>query len=249
MKNPSQCLKYLCSFLASPGLHTLWPTFQKYLSTHFKWSDNVLNIVNRTQTELNLRPASAPSTKQGEAYMAIHLRRGDFEEHCKYLFETRQGFTTWATLPILQQSVLLPKLDPHNATTVMNHCYPSLYRILDSISKQAHDRPHLRTLHVLHDGAWDHPTVYLQYYKLAEALKNPEWARRAGWKGGPMVRVTHSGEVPIQWGERDWSVCVDVELGRHAEVFIGNGFSSLTTQVIALRLSDEGGNLEDITLY
>ena len=54
-----------------------------------------------------------------------------------------------------------------------------------------------------------------------------------------MLRVTHSAEVPIQWGERDWSVCVDVELGRRAEVFIGNGFSSLTTQIIALRLSDD----------
>ena len=205
--------------------------------------------MNRTQTELNLRLASVPSTGQGEAYMAIHLRRGDFEEHCKYLGETRQGFTTWVTLPTLQPSVLPPKLDPSNATIVMDHCYPSLNRILDSISKQARDRPHLRTLHVLHDGAWDHPTVYLQYYKLAEALKNPEWARRAGWKGGPMLRVTHSAEVPIRWGERDWSVCVDVELGRRAEVFIGNGFSSLTSQVVALRLSDEGGKVEDITLY
>jgi len=205
--------------------------------------------VNRTQTELNLRPASVPPTAQGEAYMAIHLRRGDFEEHCKYLAETRQGFTTWVTLPTLQPSILSPKLDPSNATIVMDHCYPSLYRILDSISKQARDRPHLRTLHVLHDGAWDHPTVYLQYYKLAGALKDPEWARRAGWKGGPMLRVTHSADVPIRWGERDWSVCVDVELGRRAEVFIGNGFSSLTSQVVALRLSDEGGKVEDITLY
>jgi len=245
----SQCLNYFCSFLASPGTHTIWPTFQKYLSNYFKWSDNVLNIVNRTQMELNLRPASVPSTERGDAYMAIHLRRGDFEEHCKYLGESQQGFTTWATLPILQPAILPPKLDTHNATTVMDHCYPSLYRILDSITEQARDRPHLRTLHVLHDGAWDHPTVYLQYYKLAEALKNPEWARRAGWQGGPMHRVTHSADVPIQWGERDWSVCVDVELGRRAEAFIGNGYSSLTTQIVALRMSDKGGKVEDITLY
>jgi len=59
--------------------------------------------------------------------------------------------------------------------------------------------------------------------------------------------VVRVGEVPIHWGERDCSVCVDVELGRYAEMFIGNGFLSLTTQVIALGLSDEGGDLEDIT--
>jgi len=47
-----------------------------------------------------------------------------------------------------------------------------------------------------------------------------------------------SAEVPVHWpcGERDWSVCVGVEPGRHAELFIRNEFSSLTTQVIALRL-------------
>jgi len=130
--NSSQCLNYFCSFLASPGTHTIWPVFQNYLSNHFKWSDNVLNIMNRTQTKLNLRPASVPPTEGGDAYMAIHLRRGDFGEHCKYLGENEQGFTTWATLPILQPAILPPKLDTHNATTVMDHCYPSLYRILDS---------------------------------------------------------------------------------------------------------------------
>ena len=46
-------LKYLCSFLASPGLHTVWSTFQKCLPTHFKRSDNVLKIVDRTQTKLH----------------------------------------------------------------------------------------------------------------------------------------------------------------------------------------------------
>lgn len=178
--------------------------------------------------------------------MAIHLRRGDFEDHCKYLAESKEGFTTWATLPSLQSTILSPSLDPNNSTSVIEHCYPTLYRILATISHQAKDRPTLRTLHVLHDGAWDHPTVYLQYYKLAAALTNADWARSEGWKGGPMLQVTHSAEVPIGWHERDWSVCVDVELGRRAEVFIGNGYSSLSTQIVALRLAD-GSKEEDIT--
>lgn len=61
-----------------------------------------------------------------------------------------------------------------------------------------------------------------------------------------MRRVTHSGKVPIQWGEADWAVTIDVELARRAEVFIGNGFSSLSTQVVALRLGADGGRTEDI---
>jgi len=234
------------NYLASPGIHTIWPSFRKYLSNHFKWSDNVLTIVNRTETKLKLRP-QFDTTAEGEPYMAIHLRRGDFENHCKYLAEIRQGFTTWATLPLLQPAILSPSLDVYNASSIIEHCYPTLHRILEAISQQAQDRPHLKTLHVLHDGAWDHPTVYLQFYKLAEALTNADWAKQEGWQGGPMLRVTHSAEVPITAGERDWSVCVDVELARRAEVFIGNGYSSLSTQVVALRLGD-AGKVEDITL-
>lgn len=62
-----------------------------------------------------------------------------------------------------------------------------------------------------------------------------------------MKRITHSGMLPLRWGEADWAVAVDVELARRAGVFIGNGFSSLSTQVLALRLGD-GGSSEDITL-
>lgn len=63
-----------------------------------------------------------------------------------------------------------------------------------------------------------------------------------------MKRVTHSGQIPVRWGEADWAVTVDVELARRAEAFIGNGYSSLSTQVMALRLGADAGRIEDITL-
>lgn len=104
-------------------------------------------------------------------------------------------------------------------------------------------------MHILHDGAWDHPLVYAQYYRLQMALLDSKRANKAGWEGGPMKRVTHSAMVPIHWGEADWAVTVDVELARRAEVFIGNGFSSLSSQVAALRLGADGGRVEDITFF
>jgi hypothetical protein len=208
----------------------------------------VLAIVDRAQAKLRLKPRLGGVSLEREPYMALHLRRGDFEDHCKILGERHEGTTTWATLPFLQPAMFPPSLDISNATSIMQHCYPTLYRILDAVSHQARSHPHLRTLHVLHDGTWDHPLVYLQYYKLAEALKNTAWAEKQGWKNGPMLRVTHSGDLPITKGERDWSVCVDVELGRRAEVFIGNGYSSLSTQIIALRLGADNGTVEDLTI-
>jgi hypothetical protein len=90
--------------------------------------------------------------------------------------------------------------------------------------------------------------VYVQHYKLEAALKSARRAQVAGWANGPMRQVTHSGNVPVGWGESDWAVSVDVELARRATVFVGNGFSSLSTQVLALRLGADGGRVEDVTL-
>ncbi|KAK7057214.1 hypothetical protein R3P38DRAFT_1166029 [Favolaschia claudopus] len=130
----------------------------------------------------------------------------------------------------------------------MEHCYPSLRRILDAIDAQARANPHVNTLHILHDASWDHPSVYLQYYKLEAAVQDPKRILRAGYKGGPMKTVTHTGSLPLRNGEGDWAVAVDVELARTANIFIGNGYSSLTTQILALRLAREGSRTRDIIL-
>ncbi|KAF8893386.1 hypothetical protein BD779DRAFT_1609766 [Infundibulicybe gibba] len=232
-------------YLASPGIHPIWPPYKEYLAKHFKWSEAVQRTAERAHSELNLR---SKSHIDGEPYISLHLRRGDFENHCYGLADDGTGFTTWTTLPELRKSVLDPQLDRANKTSIMEHCIPSLQRILSAIDQYARERPHLRTVHILHDGAWDHPTVYLQYYKLAAALTNAARARSAGWPQGPMARITHSAMVPIHWGEADYSVAVDVELARNAEVFIGIGYSSLSTQVIALKLGADHGRAEDIMI-
>lgn len=179
--------------------------------------------------------------------MKIDSFPGDFEDHCRGLASTQTGFTTWATLPQLDNVIFPPSLDSANHSSVMDHCYPSLRRILDAIDFQARANPHVRALHVLHDGAWDHPTVYLQYLKLEAAVKSPERTLRAGWTNGPMKTVSHSGTLPVRKGESDWAVAVDVELARKAQISIGNGYSSLSSQIAALRLADDVSRTKDIT--
>lgn len=66
--------RFVDSFLASDALHSIWPSFQTYLSRYFIWSDPVLQIARRSHSELGLR--SNPESSDGDVYMAIHLRRG-----------------------------------------------------------------------------------------------------------------------------------------------------------------------------
>lgn len=244
---PRQRIAFIVnSYLASPGIHDIWPSYRMYLGAHFEWSSQVLGIVERTQSDLGMQ--SNRSSKHDGSYMAVHLRRGDFERHCDWLRHQRTGFTTWATLPLLSHSTLPPSLDIESPESVYTHCYPSLQRILFAISSQARDKPHMRRIHILHDGAIDHPLVYLQYHKLKAALTDKKWAERNGWKGGPMIQVTQSSDLSVGSGERDWKVCVDMELAVRAQAFVGNGYSSLSSQIIALRLAQEGGSVDDITL-
>jgi len=69
----------------------------------------VLTIVERAHSKLGLRSNSRAVA--GEPYMALHLRRGDFEDHCRGLASSHGGFTTWATLPLLTDSIFPPALD------------------------------------------------------------------------------------------------------------------------------------------
>lgn len=251
------------SYLTSDATHSIWPSFKEYLFKHFEWSDHIVKIVQRTQEDFQLR--SIPTSPMGDAYMAIHLRRGelefnpncsrsinsspgDFERHCVAQARIHLGFTTWATLPSLENSTFPPSLQVSNESSIVEHCYPPLSRILSIIDHHARSRPSLRTIHMLHDGAWNHPLVYAQRFQLELSLTSAGRARAQGWPNGPMTRVTHSGMLPIKSGEADWTVAVDIELARRAELFIGNGFSSLSSQIIALRLGADGGNAKDVTL-
>lgn len=69
------------SFLASPGVRPVWPAFHAYLQNHFEWSESILKITHRAQTELNLRAIS--NSTAGESYIALHLRRGMYLYPCR----------------------------------------------------------------------------------------------------------------------------------------------------------------------
>ncbi|KAK7681622.1 hypothetical protein QCA50_015355 [Cerrena zonata] len=139
-------------FLESTAIHEIWPEYRKYLHSHYRWPSHIADMIHRSQTQLNLRPE--PSSTEGEPYLALHFRRGDFEEHCQHLARTNQSFTSWTTLPEIQStSVFPPRLDPFTPSSVVEHCYPDLRRILEAIDAQIRSRPHIRAIYILHDGA------------------------------------------------------------------------------------------------
>ncbi len=200
----------------------MFPDFSSYIYDHFAWSPEIQHLASRTEAFLGLRSPSAPG---GQPYIAVHIQRADdFRSHCRSLTASRKAFTLWNTHPSLR--VLHPPLDPSNATSVIEHCYPPSLRILDAI-QDALERasPLVKTAYLLHDEEWNHLAIYPQIWKLEAVLKQRT----------RIISVVHSGMMPTRWGDGDFKVGADMEVAIKADAFVGIGYSSLSSQVVALR--------------
>ncbi|KAG8905668.1 hypothetical protein FRB99_008440 [Tulasnella sp. 403] len=71
----------------------------------------------------------------------------------------------------------------------------------------------------------------------------PPMNGKAGWKA-----VYTSKDLRLLWTEREVDQVVDMEIARRAQVFVGNGFSSMTSTLVMLRLSD-GSPIENIRFW
>ncbi|EJU01265.1 hypothetical protein DACRYDRAFT_107822 [Dacryopinax primogenitus] len=205
-------------FLDSPAALALYEPFLSYIRD-FRWSPWVLEVHARAVGKLGL----------GEGYIALHIRRGDFSYHCPQIAAQGASFNLWSRLPFL------PDTPPHplSPSTILTHCWPSFGDMLLQIwaaQNQYEQRTgkKLRKVYVLHDAKWDAPWVWILLRRLQFSLS-----------GGPFrLQWVEGGSLPLTWEERDLAVPVDMEIARRAEVFLGNGFSSLTSGVVLFRLAD-----------
>jgi len=68
---------------------------------------------------------------------------------------------------------------------------------------------------------------------------SPEWIeelKEALMKDHPWERITSSLQMQVSWEQKFVAQAVDMMIGQRADVFVGNGFSSLTGVVFMLRI-------------
>lgn len=218
-----RALSHVISYLESDAALSLWPSYQTSVQ-RFRWAPPLLDAVARVTPPLGLdRP---------ERVVAAHIRRGDFSYHCHDLARGQHRFNLWNRLPSLPDALELP----YNATRTVERCYPTL----DAIVHKLRAVGPADTLYVMHDLSWSSPWTYLfvRQLRLAVARENSRNAK----KGKPplFARVVDTSQVKraLHWNEGDLAVAIDLELARRAAVFVGNGFSSFSSDVVMLRLAD-----------
>ncbi|TFK50708.1 hypothetical protein OE88DRAFT_1808951 [Heliocybe sulcata] len=209
----------------TPQVLSLWPSLSASpVLTDFMWSPLVQSAILRNFPLL--QPASAkalysPGTLPG--LVAVHLRRGDFKRHCARLSgwgSAYMGFNQFPALP--------DKFDPvpHNTSApallqyYLEHCLPEIPQIVERLHAVRAERPDLNRVYLLTNGwGW-----WLN--RLKDALRKDGWAD-----------ATSSLDIQLDAAQSYVGMAVDMAIAEKAEVFVGNGFSSLSSNIVMLRMA------------
>ncbi|KAH8999627.1 hypothetical protein EDB86DRAFT_650453 [Lactarius hatsudake] len=211
----------------------IWPSLTKSpILTHFSWSPlivtaivanaNVIHPALSSATPSSFTPSSHPAPLSG--LLALHIRRGDYIDHCMNLANWSARFMGFNEFPGLPDR-LEPPGEP---VRYREHCFPEIAQIVTRVREvRAAQLPAtpLSRVYVLTNGRpeW--------LAELKEALQKD--ARSEG-----LDEWTHIGtsrDLRLTREQQHNAQAMDMAVAQRAEVFLGNGFSSLTSNVVMLR--------------
>ncbi|KAI0676131.1 hypothetical protein C8Q78DRAFT_964081 [Trametes maxima] len=227
------------------ALEDVWQDFSTSpIITHFRWSP-LIEIgfdANRDlflSSEAQIRKpflSTIPFTTNADRYtpiaglMVIHLRRGDYSYHCDSLAHGLEDYVSVASFSSMVDQFVVPtdeikgETSPANVQYYKQHCYPTIEqittRVADVLATPA--ARGIRKLFIMSNGEseWIHD--------LEDALREV-----ADWD-----MISSSRDVTVSWEQKYVAQCIDSLVAQRAQVFIGNGFSTLTTTVATMRLAN-----------
>ncbi|KAI0065828.1 hypothetical protein BV25DRAFT_1913261 [Artomyces pyxidatus] len=209
----------------------IWPSLsQSPIITEFAWSPLILSAVE-TNRDL-VHPAVARDPKHRAplpGLLAMHVRRGDFVDHCMHFANWSSQYNAFNSFPQFPDRFTPPEgggwgiNTPENYAKYMDRCFPDIPSIVKRVMeiKASATGRQLDRIYVLTNG----PREWLA--ELKEALR-----RAATWKS-----ITTSRDMRLSWEQKFVAQAVDMQIAQQADVFIGNGFSSLTSNVNMFRMA------------
>ncbi|KAH9890666.1 hypothetical protein C8Q73DRAFT_747504 [Cubamyces lactineus] len=240
-RTDAPCLRPRRTFGEKDAMTDVWPDFARSpVLTHFAWSPLVeLGFDNNREvfapTSVLEPPLSAVPTSvlSAERYsmlpglLVLHIRRGDYEGHCAHLARWSSSYLAYNALPGLPDRFTPPpggswgENTPENVQIYMEHCFPSVEQIVRRVEEvvQGEAAQGLEHVYVMTNGA----------VEWVEELK------RALRGMGRWTNVASSRDLVLNWEQKYVAQAVDMLIGQRAQVFIGNGWSSLTGNIVLMR--------------
>lgn len=149
---------------------------------------------------------------QLDGLLALHLRRGDFLQHCENLGHWGAGFQAHNSFPDFPDQWSPPEgSDDEKIAFYLKRCLPTLEQIVEKIDavRKSWGSEGLKNIYIMSNGdnEW-----------LAE-LKTALY-RMGGWD-----KIATSRDVVLTPEQRYVSHTMDMLIGQRAQVIIGNGVS------------------------
>ncbi|KAI0049048.1 hypothetical protein FA95DRAFT_1489872 [Auriscalpium vulgare] len=216
-------------FGSADRLVGFWPTLiESPIMKHFKWSPLITSAVEANRALIH--PAISP----GDAHraplpglLALHIRRGDFIDHCMHLANWSAHYMGFNAFPQLPDRFEPPAgggggfNTPDGYATYRRHCHPEISEIVERV-REVVESPlgkGLDRVYVLTNGKND----WLDELKI-------ELRRVAKWKS-----ISTSRDMSLTPEQKAVGQSIDMLIAQRSDVFIGNGFSSLTSNVVMVR--------------
>ncbi|KZW02343.1 hypothetical protein EXIGLDRAFT_734488 [Exidia glandulosa HHB12029] len=224
----------------------IWPTLSKSpILTHHAWSKPVYRAVsnnlpiltgNKTthDTEKFVLPEddgqlSLPPLKIYKPLhnlAALHIRRGDYEGHCWILRHFDAPYAAWNVIPGLPDTYKPDNSSEDTKSRILEHCLPSPQQVAGRVERAMKDylaqNPRAERI--------DH------FYVMTNANEDYLTELRTAMGALDFHNVLTWRDLTFVGSEKFAGQIVDMEIGIRAALFIGNGFSTLTSTVVALRL-------------
>ncbi|KAI0061373.1 hypothetical protein BV25DRAFT_1826885 [Artomyces pyxidatus] len=213
----------------SRRLLDVWPSLWKSpILQGFKWSPLITDAVEANR-EL-IHPAIAKNDAHREplpGLLALHIRRGDFVDHCTHLANWSARFVGFNEFPQLPDKFVPPEGGGGGFNTDVghaiyrSHCFPDIPQIVRKVMevRESPGGHALRRVYVLTNG----PREWLA--ELKEALH----------LAAPWTSISTSRDLTITHEQKYVAQAIDMLIAQRADVFIGNGFSSMTSNVVMVR--------------
>ncbi|KAF5367310.1 hypothetical protein D9757_010109 [Collybiopsis confluens] len=223
---------------------SLWETFSKSPTSRLLTPSPIVGSAVVRNEYLFLprgpRPPHPAPYNPYDRMLAMHLRRGDYKDACIHLATWNSTYYSWNLLEFLPDHFEPPAggswgyNTPENIEKYLEHCLPNFEAIVKRVKDARDDYIQAG----LENGQSSIPTLdvlYLLTNEQSEWLdKLKDTLNKDGW-----VTIKTSRDLILDQEQTDVNMAVDMEIARKAAVFIGNGWSSFTSNIVHRRLVDE----------
>ena len=198
--------------------------------TEFRWSSLIIDGFHRNRRLYapNGLVAGTPTDPYPiiPGLLALHIRRGDFENHCRALAEWGSTWTGFNQLPELVDRFSSPPRPEDGKVTqaiyaaYAKSCYPSIEAIVQKVVdvKRTRAGKNLSNIHIMTNG------------------KDP-WLselKKALHDSGKWKNISSSRELNVTWEQKYVAQSIDMAVGQRADVFIGNGVGRSPPLILVL---------------